>query len=116
MEIPLFFAIGVYGGFIQAGVGIFLIAALVLGAGFELVGANAVKNLIVLVFTAAALVVFVVNDQVDWTLGALLAVGQGAGAWLAARMALRRGARFVRTVVVVIVALSAAALLAGVGV
>jgi uncharacterized membrane protein YfcA len=116
MEIPLFFAIGVYGGFIQAGVGIFLIAALVLGAGFELVGANAVKNLIVLVFTAAALVVFVVNDQVDWTLGALLAVGQGAGAWLGAHMAMRRGARFVRAVVVVIVALSAAALLAGMGV
>jgi uncharacterized membrane protein YfcA len=116
MEIPLFFAIGVYGGFIQAGVGIFLIAALVLGAGFELVRANAVKNLIVLVFTAAALVVFVLNDQVDWTLGALLAVGQGAGAWLGARMAMRRGARFVRTVVVAIVALSAAALLAGMGV
>ena len=33
-----------------------------------------------LVFTAAALVVFVVNDQVQWTLGALLAVGQGAWA------------------------------------
>jgi uncharacterized membrane protein YfcA len=116
LEIPLFFAIGVYGGFIQAGVGIFLLAALVLGAGFELVGANAVKNLIVLVFTAAALVVFVVNDQVQWTLGALLAVGQGAGAWLAVRMALRRGARFVRAVVVVIVVLSAAVLLTGVGV
>ena len=116
LEIPLFFAIGAYGGFIQAGVGIFLIAALVLGAGFELVGANAVKNLIVLVFTAAALVVFVVNDQVQWTLGALLAVGQGAGAWLAARMAMQRGARFVRVVVVVVVLLSAAALLTGVGV
>jgi uncharacterized membrane protein YfcA len=116
LEVPLFFAIGAYGGFIQAGVGIFLIAALVLGAGFELVGANAVKNLIVLVFTAAALVVFVVNDQVQWTLGALLAVGQGAGAWLAVRMALTRGARFVRAVVIVIIVLSAAALLTGVGV
>jgi uncharacterized membrane protein YfcA len=116
LEGPLFFAIGVYGGFIQAGVGIFLIAALVLGAGFELIGANAVKNLIVLVFTAAALVVFVINDQVQWTLGALLAIGQGAGAWLAARMAVRRGARFVRVVVVVIIVLSAAALLTGVGV
>jgi uncharacterized membrane protein YfcA len=116
LEIPLFFAIGAYGGFIQAGVGIFLLAALVLGAGFELVGANAVKNLIVLAFTAAALVVFVVNDQVQWMLGALLAVGQGAGAWLAVRMAVRRGARFVRAVVVVIVALSAVALLTGLGV
>ena len=69
VEVPLFFAIGIYGGFLQAGVGIFLIAALVLSAGFNLVTANAVKNLMVLVFTAAALVVFIVHDQVDWTLG-----------------------------------------------
>lgn len=113
LEVPLFFAIGVYGGFIQAGVGIFLIAGLVLGAGFNLVGANAVKNAIVLAFTAAALVVFVANGQVHWLLGLLLAAGQGAGAWVGARLAVRRGARFVRWVVVVIVVLSAGALLAG---
>jgi uncharacterized membrane protein YfcA len=114
-EVPLFFAIGVYGGFIQAGVGIFLIAGLVLGAGFNIVGANAFKNLIVLVFTAAALVVFVINDQVHWTFGLLLAAGQGAGAWVAARLAIKRGAEFVRVVVIVIIVLAAAALFAGVG-
>lgn len=115
VEVPLFFAIGVYGGFIQAGVGIFLLAGLVLGAGFNLVGANAMKNLIVLVFTAAALVVFILNDQVQWTLGLLLAAGQAAGAWVAARLALKRGAEFVRIVVIAIIVLSAAALFAGIG-
>ena len=115
VEVPLFFVIGVYGGFIQAGVGIFLLAGLVLGAGFNLVGANAMKNLIVLVFTAAALVVFVANDQVQWTLGLLLGAGQAAGAWLAAHLAVQRGAEFVRLVVIVIIVLSAAALFAGVG-
>jgi uncharacterized membrane protein YfcA len=30
LELPVFFAIGIYGGFIQIGVGIFLSAALVL--------------------------------------------------------------------------------------
>ena len=82
VEVPLFFAIGVYGGFIQVSVGLFLLAGLVLGAGYNLVGANAMKNLIVLVFTAAALVVFVVNDQVQWTLGFLLGAGQAVGAWV----------------------------------
>jgi hypothetical protein len=115
VEVPLFFAIGVYGGFIQAGVGIFLLAGLVLGAGFNLVGANAMKNLIVLVFTAAALVVFIVNDQVHWTLGLLLGAGQSAGAWAAAHLAVKRGAEFVRIVVIVIVVLSAVALFAGFG-
>ena len=91
VEVPLFFAIGVYGGFIQVSVGLFLLAGLVLGAGYNLVGANAMKNLIVLVFTAAALVVFVVNDQVEWMLGLLLGAGQAVGR--VGRRALRRQAR-----------------------
>jgi uncharacterized membrane protein YfcA len=114
VEVPLFFVIGIYGGFLQAGVGIFLIAALVLSAGFNLVSANAVKNLMVLVFTAAALIVFIAHDQVNWTIGLLLAAGQSLGAWIAARMAVRRGARFVRWVVIVVIVLSAGALLSGV--
>jgi hypothetical protein len=113
LEIPVFFAIGVYGGFIQIGVGIFLMTGLVLCAGYDLVAANAVKNVITLAFTAAALVVFVVNGQVLWGLGLALAVFQGAGAWLAARLAVRRGARFVRWVLIAIVVLSAVALFAG---
>jgi uncharacterized membrane protein YfcA len=111
VQFAVFFGIGAYGGFIQAGVGIFLLAGLVLGAGYNLVGANAVKNLIVLVFTAAALAVFVYNDQVRWGLGLLLAVGNAAGAWVAARMAISRGAPFVRWALIVILTLSAIALL-----
>lgn len=113
LQIPIFFAIGIYGGFVQAGVGIFLLAGLVLGAGLDLVAANAVKNLVVLVFTAAALIVFVVNAQVRWEYGLLLAAGQGLGAWVAARMAVARGAQFVRWVLIGILVLSAAALLGG---
>ncbi len=116
IEAPLFFLIGAYGGFIQAGVGIFLLAGLVLGAGYDLVGANAVKNLIVLVFTIAALVVFVVNDEVRWLLGGLLAVGNGLGAWAGAHLAVEKGARFVRWVLVAILALSSVALIGDLGV
>jgi uncharacterized protein len=113
VEVPLFFAIGVYGGFIQVSVGLFLMAGLVLGAGYNLVGANALKNLIVLVFSAAALVVFIVNDQVQWTLGLLLGAGQAVGAWVAAHFAVRRGAEFVRWAVIVITVGAAIALFAG---
>jgi uncharacterized membrane protein YfcA len=115
VEVPLFFAIGVYGGFLQVSVGLFLIAGLVLAAGYELVGANAMKNLIVLLFTVAALVVFIVNDQVDWTLGLLLGAGQAVGAWVAAHLAVERGAAFVRWAVIVIALGSAVALFAGFG-
>ena len=82
-----FFVIGVYGGFIQAGVGVVLLAAMVLGLGYDLVTANYVKLVVVLVYTIPAIGVFVANDQVDWGLGALLALGQAVGAWAAARFA-----------------------------
>ena len=85
--LALFFLIGIYGGFIQAGVGIFLLAALVMGVGYNLTHANAVKLVIVLALSLAAIVVFIVNDQVAWWLGALMAIGQSLGAWLAARFA-----------------------------
>lgn len=110
-EVLAFFGIGVYGGFIQAGVGIFLLAALVLASGYDVVRANAVKLLIVLVFTISALAIFVLHDQVEWGIGLVLAIGNMLGAWVAARMAVRRGAGFVRWVLIAVVVISAAVLL-----
>lgn len=107
VQLGSFFLIGMYGGFIQAGVGIFLLAGLVLGAGYNLVRANAVKLLINMVFTAVALFVFVRNGQVDWTIGILLAIGNSTGAWIAAKMAVERGAEFVRYVLIAVVVISA---------
>ncbi len=111
LQLLIFFGIGIYGGFIQAGVGIFLLAGLVLSAGFDLVRANAVKVLIVLMFTISALAVFLLNGQVVWGIGLILAIGQMLGAWVAARMAVKRGAVFVRWLLIAVVAVSAAQLL-----
>ncbi|MEX1143482.1 MAG: sulfite exporter TauE/SafE family protein [Anaerolineales bacterium] len=105
------FVIGVYGGFIQAGVGVFLLAALVLSVGYDLVRANAVKIVIILVFTVSSILIFANNNQVDWAAGLLLGIGNMAGAWVAARMAVARGAAWVRWVVIATVAFSAAYLL-----
>jgi hypothetical protein len=107
----VFFAIGIYGGFIQIGVGLFLLAGLVLSAGYNLIWANPVKLLIVLSFTIFALGVFVYNDQVNWLVGLVLAVGNMAGAWVATKMAVQRGAGFVRWFLIAVVVVSAALLL-----
>lgn len=111
LQYLVFFAIGVYGGFIQIGVGLFLLAGLVLSAGYNLVWANPVKLLIVLSFTIFALGVFVYNDQVNWLVGLVLAIGNMAGAWVATRMAVQRGAGFVRWFLIAVVVVSAAMLL-----
>lgn len=111
LQLVLFFFIGMYGGFLQAGVGIFLLAGLVLGIGYDLVRANAVKVFIILAFTISSLIVFMINGQVMWGMGLLLAVGNSLGAWAAARMAVERGANFVRWLLIAVVAVSAAELL-----
>ena len=111
MQMVIFFLIGIYGGFIQAGVGIFLLAGLVLVTGYDLVRANAVKVLIILFFTVFALAVFILNDQVRWFIGLIVAVGNMLGAWVASRMAVKKGAGFVRWLLIAVVAVSAVLLL-----
>lgn len=103
----IFFVIGIYGGFIQAGVGFFLLGALVLGAGLGLTRANAHKVFIVAAMTAIALVVFIVSDQVCYLYGIVLAAGQGVGAWLGSRVAVSWGPRVVRIILLVAVMASA---------
>lgn len=102
----MFFCIGVYGGFIQAGIGVFLLAGLVLGAGYDLVRGNAVKVVIILLQSLVALIVFGLNGQVIWEIGILMALGTMPGAWIAAHMAVNRGTVFVRWVLVAVVVVS----------
>ena len=104
----LFFFIGIYGGFIHVGIGYFLLASLIMGAGYELVKANAVKVLIVLLYTPFSLAVFIWNDMIDYKMGFTLAIGTAIGAFIASRMAVKRGAGFVRWVIVVVIILTAA--------
>ncbi len=111
-ELLLFFFIGIYGGFIQAGVGVFLLAGLVLGAGFDIVRANAIKVFIILFFTVPALAIFLINSQVSWGWGLLLAVGNMSGAWVGTRFAARKGAAtWVHRLLILVVIYSAVRLL-----
>lgn len=100
------FGVGVYGGFIQAGTGIFLLITLVMASGYDLVRANALKVLIVLGFTPFALAVFVINDQVHWWMGALLGTGNMLGAWVGTNAALRKGAPLVRVFLIIAIVLA----------
>jgi uncharacterized membrane protein YfcA len=111
LQFIIFFFIGIYGGFIQAGVGIFLLAGLVLGAGLDVVKANAVKLLIILVYTPFALAVFFMNDQVNWKIGLILALGNMLGAFIASRFAVSWGAKYVRYILLVVIFGSALKLL-----
>ncbi|PVX50892.1 hypothetical protein C7377_1215 [Balneicella halophila] len=106
-QIPLFFAIGLYGGFIQAGAGIFFLTTLVLGAGFDLLRANLLKLIIILLYTPFVFAIFLYNNQVDWALGISLGIGTVIGAYFGTKAALKRGAIFVRYILLSVIVISA---------
>lgn len=103
----LFFAIGTYGGFIQAGVGFLLISGIVVTLGLDLVKTNALKVVVILVQTFVALIVFALYGSVIWLAGLLLAIGTTTGAWLGVQFAVTRGAKAVRWIVVLAAVISA---------
>ncbi|HER09799.1 MAG TPA: sulfite exporter TauE/SafE family protein [Bacteroides sp.] len=111
VQVIIFFLVGVYGGFIQAGVGFFLLTALVLGSGFELVRANALKIFVNLLYTPLALVIFFLHGDVHLWMGLLLAVGSMIGAWIGTKIAVRWGAVFIRYVLLVALLFAAAKLI-----
>ncbi|HRZ43443.1 MAG TPA: sulfite exporter TauE/SafE family protein [Bacteroidales bacterium] len=99
----LFFFIGMYGGFIQAGVGILMLAAFSLSGEMTLLRANAVKVLITMIFTIAVLPVFIAHKQVDYFYGVLMGIGSMGGAWWSARMAFRKGTPFLKFVLYTVI-------------
>lgn len=82
----MLFIAGFYGGFVQAGVGFILIAAMAGGLRYDLKRANALKVVCTLAFTVVALGIFVARGQVAWIPGLVLAVGSIVGAHIAVKM------------------------------
>lgn len=99
----LFFFIGIYGGFIHVGIGYLFLAALVLGIGNELVKANAMKNLLVLIYVPISLVVFALAGNVNWTFGLIHAIGNVIGAQIASHFVIVKGARFIRYIMIFLI-------------
>ena len=96
------FGAGVYGGFVQAGVGFILLAVLTAGLRYDLLRANALKMSCALAFTTVALGVFIVFGKVNWIPGLVLAAGSMAGAWLAVKIAIRISRRALRGILFVL--------------
>ena len=103
VQVLIFLLIGFYGGFIHVGVGYFLLGALVLGAGYDLVRANALKVFIVFLYVPFSLLIFIINDQVYFLYGLIHAIGNIVGAYIASKYAIEKGANFVRWVIVIVV-------------
>jgi uncharacterized membrane protein YfcA len=96
------FSVGVYGGAIQAGVGIFLVFALT-RAGLDLVRASAAKMIVVAGLALVSVPVFIIEGRVAWLPAAFVSIGFAIGAAAGARIAVKRGERIIRPVLFAVV-------------
>ncbi len=104
LQLLLFFIIGVYGGFIQAGVGFLLIFALATVGGLSLVRTNSLKVIVIGLYMCPSLLVFVLQDKVAWIPAIVMAVGNSLGGWLGSAFSVKKGDQWIRLVLALAVA------------
>jgi uncharacterized membrane protein YfcA len=102
----IYFIIGIYGGFIHVGIGYFLIAAIVLLGGYNLLHANAIKNLIVFLYIPFSLIPFILNGAIRYDYGLIHAIGNVIGAYLASQWASKFGSKFIRYILIFLLLIS----------
>jgi len=107
MKYIAFFGIGIYGGFIQVGTGFLLMTAGTMLIGYDIIKTNALKVSIMFLYTLVAMTVFIFDSQIYWSYGLVHSIGSIAGSWVATKFALKKGANFVRWVVVIVIILTA---------
>jgi uncharacterized membrane protein YfcA len=110
LNVPLivlaFLGIGFYGGFIQAGVGFFFVFFTAVLLGLDLVRNNALKVLIILLYTPFSLMIFLFNGKVQPLAGFVLGMGSMIGAQLGAKFAVKKGVNWLRYILLATVVAS----------
>lgn len=99
----VFFFIGVYGGFIQAGIGFLIIATLTTLWRLNLIETNSHKVFIVGMNALCALLIFAFYGKIYWPIGLALSAGNGLGGWIGSHLAVSKGERFTRFILTVCV-------------
>jgi len=68
-----------------------------------LVKANSAKVFVILIYTASALIVFIIEDKIEWVPGLVLAVGNSTGAWFGSRWAVDKGEKWIKIILIIAV-------------
>ncbi len=102
-----FFFFGIYGGFINAGLGFILILFLHFFNHLSLVKSNATKAVVITIYMSGALLVFILNDAVNWKMGLTMAIGTSLGGWFASRFSVKKGDGFIKVFLIVMVSIMA---------
>lgn len=99
-----FFFIGIYGGFIQAGTGIFMLLALSSINRLTLMKSNVIKAVVMLAYTTGAVILFGLSGKLNWEIGLTLASGQALGGWITSRWSVDKGDGIVKFLIIIVIA------------
>lgn len=114
---PLAFALaaaaptGLYDGFFGPGAGSLYTLGFIIAGGAGLMAATARAKVLNFTSNIVSLAVFVIAGQVNFAAGLPMALGQAAGAWAGAHMAMKHGSWIIRPLLVVTTAAAAIKLL-----
>ncbi|MBM3178381.1 MAG: sulfite exporter TauE/SafE family protein [Bacteroidetes bacterium] len=100
-----FLALGVYGGFIQAGIGFLVIALLTHLHHFPLVRTNYIKVFAAVIYTGSAVVAFALAGKIIWSIGFIVAIGHAIGAWFGSRWSVKAGDVWIKRVLLLAVSI-----------
>jgi len=98
--------LGFYDGFLGPGVGSFWVFALIFFLGFSMTKATAYTKVFNLNTNFAALICFALGNHVDYQIGFCMAAGQIMGGKLGAQLAIKKGAKLIRPVFIVMVTIT----------
>jgi len=99
-RVAVLLAASVYGGYFGAGLGVLLLAAVVLTGAEDGRTANACKNLLAATVSLGTIAVFSLQGLVSWPETTVMLAGACAGGWVGGRLLPRLSAALVRRVVV----------------
>lgn len=103
IAVIVFFFLGIYGGLINAGIGFLMLLVLPYVNGMSLLRSNATKVFVVFVYTIAAILVFAIDNKVDYVLAAVLSIGNVSGAWFGSRWSVEKDDKVIKLFLVVTV-------------
>ena len=97
--------IGVYDGLIGPGTGTFLLLSFTSFLGYSMITATANAKVVNLASNTGALVTYIIGGKVLFTLGIPCILCSAAGNYLGSKMAIKRGSKFIRPVMMFVMIL-----------
>ena len=101
ISIFIFFFLGIYGGFINAGIGFLMLLVLPYVNQLSLLKSNVTKVFVVAVYTIGAVLVFAYEDKINYPLAFILTIGNASGAWVGSRWSVKKDDKVIKLFMII---------------